>query len=69
MAEFLQTGKYGDISTTYKTKMGYYVIKFISEAYTLQQETTCHGKIGTAGELVLKLKYIKCMQFNTKWYQ
>ena len=36
MAELLQTGKYGIIDTTEKTTMGYYVIKFMSEAYTLK---------------------------------
>ena len=32
--------------------MGYYVIKFVSEAYTLQEYTTCDVKISTAGEFL-----------------
>ena len=36
MTALAQTGKNGTINTTYATKMEYYVIKFISESYTLQ---------------------------------
>ena len=48
--------------------MGYYVIKFISEAYTLQEETTCDRKLILAGELFFKAQYIIYIQDNTKWY-
>ena len=34
--------------------MGYYVVKFVSEAYTLQYDTTCDGQISLSGELVVK---------------
>ena len=52
MAVLVQIGKYGAINTTYTTTMGYYVTKFLSEAYTLQECTTCDGKIGAANELI-----------------
>ena len=32
IAELVQTGKYGAINTTDNTALGYYVIKFMSEA-------------------------------------
>ena len=32
MAFLVQSGKYGAINTTYSTRIGYYSIKFISEA-------------------------------------
>ena len=48
--------------------MGYYVIKIIYEDYTLQEETTCDGQISTAGELVVKSKYMNYMQDNKKLY-
>ena len=41
--------------------MGYYVIKLLSGYYTLQEETTCDGKISTAGELFFKAQYMCCM--------
>ena len=36
ISAMVQTGKYCAIDTTYKTKMDYNMIKFMSEAYTLQ---------------------------------
>ena len=39
MAALVQTGKYGAINTRDKTTMGYYVIKFMPESYTLQEDT------------------------------
>ena len=49
MAVLVQTVKYGAINTTDTTTMVYYVIKFMLEPYTLQEETICDGKISTAG--------------------
>ena len=69
MDALVQTGKYGAINTTYITKMGCYVIKLFSEAYTIQEDTTCNGKISTAGEIFVKSQYIQCMQENTNWYR
>ena len=48
--------------------MGYYVIKFISEPYTLQEETVCNRKISIVGELVVKAQYMNYMQDNKKIY-
>ena len=48
--------------------MGYYVIKFVSEAYTLQDDTEHGGKISSADEVVVKAQYLRCMQENTNWY-
>ena len=36
MASLVKSGNYGAINTTDTSKMGDYVIKFVSEAYTLQ---------------------------------
>ena len=36
MASLVQSGKYSAINTTGKSTMGYYVVKFVSEAYTLK---------------------------------
>ena len=67
MAALVQTGKYGDINTTYTTKMGYYVINFLSESYTPQEDTTCDRQISTSGEIVVKSQYMNYMQDYTKW--
>ena len=42
--------------------MDYYVIKFMSEPYTLQEKTTRDGKNSTTGELVVKSQYTNCMK-------
>ena len=62
MVSLVQYGKYGAINTTYTSKMVYYVITFVSEAYILQDETTCNRKLISAGALVLKAQYIILMQ-------
>ena len=41
---------------------------FTSGAYTLQENTSIDGKIITAGELVVKEKYLCSMQIDTNWY-
>ena len=48
--------------------MEYYVIKLLSESYTLQEDTTNYGRISTSGELYVKSQYVNCMQYNTRWY-
>ena len=37
MSSLLQLGKYGDINSEDTTTIGYYVIKYLSEPYTLQE--------------------------------
>ena len=49
MDALLQTVQYGNINTSDTTTMGYYVVKLLSEAYTLQEDTTCDVKTSTAG--------------------
>ena len=58
MDALFQFGKYDTMNTTDTSKMGYYVIKFVSEAYTLQHYTTCDRQISSVGELVVKSKYL-----------
>ena len=68
MASLVQYGKYSDKNTTDITTMGYCVIKFISQAYTLQYDTKRDGKISTDVELVFKAEYLIYMQENIKCY-
>ena len=67
MNVLLETGRYGSIITTDATPMGCFVIKCMSEAYILQEETTCDVQILNACELVVKAQYTKYMQENTKF--
>ena len=61
MASLVQSGKYSAMNTTGSSTMGYYVIKFASEAYTLQEETTCNRQIISSGGLVVKAQYLRCI--------
>ena len=38
--------------------MGYYFIRFFSESYNLQEDTTYDGKISTYGGLFFKVQYL-----------
>ena len=58
MALLVQSGKYGATNTADTITNVFYVIKFISEAYTLQNNTTIDGQIISAGELVVKAQYL-----------
>ena len=50
------------------TKNGFYVIQFLSEAYTLQNNTTIDGQVISAGQLVIRDQYLLSIQENTNWY-
>ena len=68
MAALVKTGKYGSINTIDTTIMGYFVIKFMSEAYTLQEDTTCDGKICSSDDLAVKYQHMNFIQYNMKCY-
>ena len=54
MASLVQSDKFGAINTDETTKNLYYVIKFISEAHTLQNNTTIDEQIISSSELDFK---------------
>ena len=68
MASLVQSGKYVDINTSDTSTNGYYVIKFISQAYTPQNNTTIGGKIITADKLVANAQYLFSRKESTNWY-
>ena len=68
MASLVESGKYGSINTTDTSTNVFYVIMFKTGAYTLQENTTIDGQIITAGELIVKAKYLCSMQIDTNWY-
>ena len=45
IASLFQPGMYGAINTYDTTTNGFYVIQFLSEAYTLQNNTTIDGQV------------------------
>ena len=61
IASLVQPGEYGSMNTTDTSTMIYYVVKFFSEAYTLQYDTTYDDQISSSGEIVVKAQYLSCM--------
>ena len=68
MASLAQSGIYVAINKADSTKNEFYAIKFISEEYKLQNNTTIDEQFISASELVVKAQYICSMQENTIWY-
>ena len=68
MASLIESGKCGAINTTDTETNGFYVIMFTLGAYTLKDNTTIDGQFITAGELVVKARYICSMQVYTNLY-
>ena len=68
MAVLVRYSKYGTLNTTDTPTMVYYVIKFVSDSNTLQEDNTCDVKIFSAGGLFFKAPNSSCMQENTNWY-
>ena len=68
MESLVESVKYGAINTIDTSTNGFYVIMFTSGAYTIYENKTIDGQIITAGELVVKEKYIFSMQVDTNWY-
>ena len=58
----VQSGMYDSMNTYETISNGLYVIQFTSEAYTLQNSTKIDVKVISAGELVVKSKFICSMQ-------
>ena len=58
MASLFQSGMYGVINRYDTTTNVFYVTQFISEAHTLQNNTTIDGQVIYVGELGFKANYL-----------
>ena len=58
MASLVQSVMYSAIKTDDTATNGFYVIQFLPEEYTLQNNTTIYGQVIYAGKLVVKAQYI-----------
>ena len=68
MASLVQTGMYGAINTDDIITNVLYVVQFISDAYTLQNNTKIYGQVISAGKLVVNAQYLCSVQEYTNWY-
>ena len=67
MSSLVQLSKYGTINTADPTIMGYYVINYRSEPYTLKKDQTTDGQVSKAHELAVKAEYLSFMK-EKNWY-
>ena len=58
MEYLVQTSKYGAINAAYNTTLGYYGVKYVSYAFTFQEDITTDVKVSNAGELVVRSEYL-----------
>ena len=68
MASLVQSVMHGSINTDDTTTNGSYVIKFVSEAYMLQNNTKKIGEVISARELFVKAQYLCSVQEKNNWY-
>ena len=54
----VQLGKYGSINEVDPTTMFYYVIKYLSEPYTLQEDQTIDGQVSNSTEPVVQIQIL-----------
>ena len=64
----MQTDKYGVITAEYLTKMGYYVVKYVSDAFTLHEDTTSCQQVSNAGEMSVRAENPSCIKAKKNWY-
>ena len=68
MASLVQLGMYGTINIYDTTSNGLYVIQFLSDAYTLQNNTTIDVQVISSDKLVVKAQYLFFVQEDNNWY-
>ena len=66
MYAIFHDGKYVTINTADITKIGYYVVKFLSELYTLQDEKKVDKKFIKVSKFIVKPVYLSIVKSNTK---
>ena len=62
MTSLAMTDKYGANTTTDTTTMGFYAVKYMSYAFTLQQDITTNGQLFKAVEMDVRAIYIRSMK-------
>ena len=68
MSSFVQSVNYGAINTVDTTINGFCAIKFISDAYKLQNNTTIDGKIISVRGLFVREQYLCSIKEDSNGY-
>ena len=68
MTSFFQSSKYSAINTEDPTIMGYYIVKYVSEAFALNEYIINDRKVSSTVELALQAEYLGILKANKNWY-
>ncbi len=68
MSLMIRKGEVGAIRTADEAMMGYYVVKWLSEPYTLQEETEGMSGMIRVGKMVADMIYFNQVQRARHWY-
>ena len=58
----MHTGQYGSMNKTDTTRIGYYVVNYVSDEFTLQEYINTDDKVSKAGKLTVISKYCISMK-------
>ena len=67
MKSLVQTGKHGAINAADPMTMGYYVVKYVSDAFKLQEDITTYGQVSNAGEMLFISEYLSIIKAKKKY--
>ena len=68
MDSLVYTGIYGAINITDIETMEYYVIRYVSDTFTLQEYTTIDCQVNKYIELSVREKHLSEIRYKTIWY-
>jgi hypothetical protein len=68
MSLMIRKGHIGAVGTTDKAAMGYYLVKWLSEPYTLQEDSEGMSGMIPAGSMVVDGLYFNRVQHAPLWY-
>ncbi len=68
MSLAMHEGEVGVVGTTNEAAMGYYLVKWLSEPYTLQTDTVGMSGMIPAGTIVANVLYFNRVQRAPHWY-
>ena len=50
------------------TEMGYYILNYVSDTFTLQEDITTYGKVSRVGEISVQSEYLSSTKEKKNWY-
>jgi hypothetical protein len=68
MSLMVREGEVGAIATADKAAMGYYLVKWLSKPYTLQEDTDGMSRTIGMGTMVANLLYFNRVERAPHWY-